>query len=65
MEIGSSMGLADNSWMDFVKSSIADEKVVRLQEREDEKIQQENVLKEKQIQADLDRIQQENVLKDK
>jgi len=51
--------------MDFVKSSIADEKVVRLQEREDEKIQQENVLKEKQIQADLDRIQQENVLKDK
>ena len=55
MDIGSRMGLADNSLMDFVKSSIADEKAVRLQEREDKKIQQENMLKEKQIQADLER----------
>jgi len=59
------MGLADNSLMDFVKSSIADEKAVKLQDREDKKNQQENVLKEKQIQADLERIQQDNMLKEK
>jgi hypothetical protein len=55
MDIGSRMGLADNSLMDFVKSSIADEKAVRLQAREDKKFQQENMLKEKQIQADSER----------
>lgn len=55
LEIGSQMGLTESSLMDFVKSSIADEKALRLQEREDKKIQQENMLKEKQIQADLER----------
>ena len=55
MDIGSRMRLADNSLMDFVKSSIADEKAVRLQEREFKKMQQENILKEKKIQADSER----------